>query len=393
MRTVTLILVDDDGKLLGALPPFPAEVPFWPEVGGVVTTVRERFGIDVAVLRILFTSLPVPHGGEVTYLAQTGGVPSVDLAPVEVDLDDHPHRAAYARVGGPAASLAWAADALDAAGVGPITGVLQQRTWNLSVIWRIATAGGPVWLKQVPSFFAHEGAVIGWLATVGGGPSLIAAAEGRMLLHDIPGDDLYAADAGVRDAVAADLHRYQLAAVGDVERLAALGVPDRRGALLGAQLAGVVAAHGGGDPRLEALAAGLPARLAELAACGLPETLVHGDLHPGNVRGDLHPDGARTIIDWGDSFLGHPGFDILRITERGVTDDERAAITAAWADRWRADVPGCDPERALELLVPLAALRNAAIYAAFVAAIEPAEHPYHSSDVDFWLDHASKLPA
>ena len=30
---------------------------------------------------------------------------------------------------------------------------------------------------------------------------------------------------------------------------------------------------------------GLPARLDRLAACGLPDTLVHGDFHSGNFRG------------------------------------------------------------------------------------------------------------
>jgi len=28
----------------------------------------------------------------------------------------------------------------------------------------------------------------------------------------------------------------------------------------------------------------LPARLARIERCGLPDTLVHGDLHPGNTR-------------------------------------------------------------------------------------------------------------
>lgn len=41
----------------------------------------------------------------------------------------------------------------------------------------------------------------------------------------------------------------------------------------------------------------LPTRLVQLEACGMPETLVHGDYHPGNWRGivlDL------TILDRGD---------------------------------------------------------------------------------------------
>ena len=36
---------------------------------------------------------------------------------------------------------------------------------------------------------------------------------------------------------------------------------------------------------LEALLAELPARVAAIADCGVPDTLVHGDFHSGNVAG------------------------------------------------------------------------------------------------------------
>ena len=54
--------------------------------------------------------------------------------------------------------------------------------------------------------------------------------------------------------------------------------------------------------------AGLPDRVAAVAACGVPDTLVHGDFHPGNVAG--RPDDY-VILDWGDSFVGHPLLDEL----------------------------------------------------------------------------------
>ena len=60
-------------------------------------------------------------------------------------------------------------------------------------------------------------------------------------------------------------------------------------------------------------------------------------------------------------------------------------LVAAWSARWRASVPGCDPDRALALLRPVVALRSAAIYADFLAGIEPSEHPYHKPDVPHWL--------
>ena len=250
-----------------------------------------------------------------------------------------------------------------------------------------------MWLKQVPRFFAHEPAVLRWLAGYDIPPLLAADDAGRMLLDHVDGEDLYDAGPAVRAGIAADMHRIQTAAAGRLPELLAIGVPDRRSPRLLDVITGTVAAHGHGDPRLTALADGLPARLAEVAACGLPDTLVHGDLHPGNARGRGgrgHSRRTTVLIDWGDSSIGHPAFDILRLTD-GLSDVDSAALTAAWADRWRADVPGCRPERALDLLRPVAALNSAATYAGFLSYIEPSEHPYHAADVPACLERAADL--
>jgi hypothetical protein len=377
-RVVTLALVDEAGEPLGALPPYRVDVPYWPEVASVVSGARTRFGVDVAVLRILHARRPVPHGGAVTYLAQaSGAVPARYLTPVDVDLSPDPHRAPYAQPGGPGRTLSWA---------GSPARYAQQRTWNLSAIWRIERATGPVWLKQVPWFFRHEAAVVRWVAERAGPglvpPLLDADGAGRLLLDHVSGADLYGGAPGVRAAIAADLHRIQLAAATDTAALRAAGVPYRR---FLDDIPAVVARYGDGDPRLAELVAGLDARLASVAACGVPDTLVHGDLHPGNVRGDGV---RRVLIDWGDSFVGHPGFDILHLTSDLAADDAEALVDA-WAARWRAAVPDSDPRRAVELLRPVAALRNAAVYAGFLGWIEPAEYPYHAADVPDWLGRAA----
>ena len=53
--------------------------------------------------------------------------------------------------------------------------------------------GQTVWLKVVPHFFIHEGAL---LALMGGArvPTLLGHDGGRMLLAEIIGEDLYAAE-------------------------------------------------------------------------------------------------------------------------------------------------------------------------------------------------------
>jgi hypothetical protein len=379
-RTVTLVLVDASGTPLGALPPVEVDLPWWPEVAEVVAAVRSRWGLDVQVLRLLSTDRPVPHGGHVTYLAQVFEPPGFTLAPADADLSPQPLRAPYANPGGPAASVAWAREAL---GRDDVTAV-QQRTWNLSMIWRLDAAGAPVaWLKQVPPMFAHEPAV---LALAGGfAPGLVpavlaAAAPGRMLLAHVPGEDRHDAGEEFCAAVAEDFHPLQVHFAGRVDDLLAAGVPDRRSE---ADRFARVA-----DPFLDTidglgeLTDDLPRRLAALEECGLPATLVHGDLHPGNVRDD---GGTRVIVDWGDSVVAHPGYDILRLAE-GLPEPH--GLLAAWAARWRAAVPGSDPERAVTLLRPVAELHAAAVYADFLDRIEPAERPYHAADVPARLSAA-----
>jgi len=382
-RTVTLVLADHAGAPLGALPPFEVSTPWWQDVAEVVAGA----GTDVHVLRLLHGDRPAPPGGHVTYLAQlTAPLSSLSsaLTPVDVDLTPQPHRAAYAEPGGPATSIGWAVESLAALGTHGAT-AHQQRTWNLSAIWRLDAAGAPVaWLKQVPSFFAHEPAALGLVGGVAPGlvpPLLAAGAEGRMLLAHVPGADRYGAGADLCATIAAAFHPVQAHFVGRTDELSAAGIPDRP--LDAARFARVAEPYLATIDGLRELIDDLPRRFAEVAQCGLPDTLVHGDLHPGNTRTD--DDGHVSIMDWGDCTIGNPAFDILRLT--GELDDP-APLIAEWARGWRETVPGSDPVRAVELLRPVAALRGAAAYSAFLAAIEPAEWPYHAADVPAGLTEA-----
>jgi hypothetical protein len=383
---VTLVLLDPAGAPLGALPPVHVDFPYWQEVSDVVAAVRARDGIDVQVLRLLDVEGEFGGPARVTYLAQVAGAAPVGLAPAGPDLSPHPLRAAYAEPGGPAASVRWAVAALESLG-SPGAVAVQQRTWNLSAIWRLDVAGAPVaWLKQVPRFFAHEAATLALVAGVAPAlvPPLLAAGEqGRMLLAHVPGQDGYDADAAVRARIAEEFHPVQAAFAGRPDDLLATGMPDAR--LDPAALAGVAGPHLADVDGLAALVDDLPRRLAAIAGCGLPDTLVHGDLHPGNVRvgGD-----RLVLMDWGDSTLGHPALDILRLTG-GLPAAESGDLIAAWALRWRRTVPGSDPQRAVELIRPVAHLRHAAVYAGFLAAIEPSEHPYHAADVAHHLRAAA----
>jgi Phosphotransferase enzyme family len=397
-RRVTLVLVNCGGVVLGALPEYTVALPYWQEVSDVVAVAQQRFGVGVSVLRLLTAERAEPPGGAVTYLAELDGGPATEIRPIaglrpptpdEARLADQDEvlRLPYARPGGPDASVAWAIGHLPAGAV-----ATQQRTWNLSAIWRLADPGGSAWLKQVPPFFAHEASVVGWVADAvpGGVPEVIATdpVGRRLLLRNVDGEDLYDSPVEVRARILALSHRIHLRSMDAVEDLVSAGVPDRRGQRLTSWASGTLEDHVRGHPASSLLLA-LPELIDAIEACGFPDVLVHGDLHPGNAIGSPS---EPTLIDWGDSFVGHPGFDALRLTV-GLDANDSVAMLASWASTWRSVAPGSDPERALPLLRVVECLRLAAVYADFVARIEPSESRYHAADVPTWLDRAVEAAA
>ena len=378
-----------DGTVLGALPPLQLEMPWWPEAHDVAAAAREQFGIDVVLLRLVAARSDQPFGGAVTYLAETSGRPDVPLEPWAADvLADEPLRAPWARPGGPTALLGWADEQLGGRGIERTGPPEQMRSWNLSGIWRLPTTVGRVWFKAVPEFFAHEGDVIDWIGSPPA-PRLVGHARGRALMLEAPGAPNHDTRGPALEPMVQALTRLQERAVAHTDELLAMGVPDRR---LSRMLARVesVAEHWGHSlapherGALTALVGELPMRLAQIDSCGVPDTLVHGDFHPGNVVGTP---GSYVLIDWGDSFVGHPLIDELAFTQRLDANDR--ALAGRWfVDAWHHIAPGAEPEHAADLLRPVLPLLAAVMYADFCAAIEPDERVYHRSDVGRMLHQA-----
>ena len=364
----------------------------------VVSAVREAYDLDVVVLRMLDSERPRPHGGGVTYLAEVaapiGRSPRAAeaLLPFDVELDDQPLRLPWAVPGGPDADLRWAEEVLLARRIERVGPAEQIRSWNLSSIWRLPLAtGGSAWLKAVPPFFAHEGAMLRRLQG-DAVPRLLGHDGHRVLLADIPGEDQYDADEPELLEMVSMLVPLQASWIGRVDDLLRMGLPDWRGPGLTARIADVVQRRSADLPPADAgvLAAfvdGLPARFTAVAACGLPDTLVHGDFHPGNVRGTP---GNLTLLDWGDCGVGHPLLDLPAFLE-AVPAAGRERIRAHWLDAWTSAVPGCDAARAGGLLAPVAAARQAVIYQTFVDSIEPVERRHHDADAVEWLSRTAAL--
>jgi len=386
-RRVALVVVGPDGDVIGQMDPFVVDTPWWQDLAPVAA-----LHPDLVILRLLHVDADPtgPMGGEVTYLAQAVRRPR-GLRPFIGSnswLADDPLRMPWARPGGPQSDLEWVASHVEFAGA-PV----QDRSWNLSAIWRVPVADGDVWLKCVPSFLAHEANVI---ARLGPSPSLphVLAADGhRILLAPLPGVDGYGATVADEESIIATLVDLQCSLDRRAADRTALqnAVPSWHRDTLRATTVDLLDrdAHEFGRrrfPHIDQAVVRWDRTFAAIEACGIEDTLLHGDPHPGNAR---IGHGPPVIFDWGDSGWGNPLLD-LAVVDRAPTD-RREHLEGFWLDRWRAARPGTDPHQAFGLLRPFAGLRAAAVYQRFLDHIEASERVYHRDDVEQCLQRAEIL--
>jgi len=389
-RIARIVLVTPDGAPLGVLPDFAVDLPWWQEVWPLVEGARDRFGAQITVLRMLGVGEPGPDGVVITYLAESPA-PVAAVRPWDGALDEQPLRLPYAKPGGPAADLAWAAGVLAAHNIALDAPPYQARTWNLSSLWRLSAGGKTFWLKVTPPFMAFEGALIEALAG-GPVPTLLGHDGARILMPEIPGEDGYGATEPLLSQMVDLITPLQHGWAGRTDQLLQLGLNDWRAGPLATAIAETFERNAEQltpqvRARLAPFIGAIGRRLADAAACGPPDTLVHGDFHPGNLRWD----GARlTLLDWGDAGVGHPLLDEPAFLERTPPADA-PRLQQRWHAAWRAAAPGSDPARASALLAPIAALRQAVVYQGFLDCIEPSEHPYHRTDPLERLARAAEL--
>jgi Phosphotransferase enzyme family len=381
-RTVSALVTWDD-TYLGAIGPFALDVPWWVEVEPVVAHIREALGVPVFVLRLLTV-----EGGEgardghVTYHVAALERPAAGLLnprPVDLAVLTGPEdlRLPWARVEGIREALTWASDALRTAGRPPTGPAVQYRTWNLAALFRLPTEPSPAWLKLTPAFASDEATAIAAFASVDPAlvPPVIAAGPGRMLLDHLPGEDCWDAPAEIITSAVQRLVAAQAALADGPDGFPA-GLPDRRS--LADQIQALLDGPVSGELRPAEVAAArtLLSRFQALDECGLPDTIVHGDFHPGNWRSD---GGPPVVLDWADAHIGNPALDGLRARDF-LPESKRPIAARAWIQAWTLRRPGCDPARALSVAEPLGHLAYAVRYQEFLDGIEPSERIYHLGD-------------
>jgi aminoglycoside phosphotransferase (APT) family kinase protein len=124
-----------------------------------------------------------------------------------------------------------------------------------------------------------------------------------------------------------------------------------------------------------------------LASFGLPETLVHGELHGGNVAVQ---NGEFVYFDWTDVCISHPFFDMLNIffeEDTAVRSQLRDAYLAEWTDF----APMDRLLAAWSLAEVLGAVHHAVSYWQIMANVEERNQYQLDWALPFWLRQILKL--
>jgi phosphotransferase family enzyme len=351
------------------------------ELSPLIEAGRTAIGVDVAVLRVY-----PPVDGTATVLV----LPLDDLSCTEmrdwIDGEAAPASPQWSTKAFRGEITAWASRSL-----GQIQDLHQVRIWDLSWVARAECGERGAYIKATghSPLFADEGVVSTTLARLFPDrvPAPIATDSARnwMILPDLGPSRRLDSDKPEYERFIRDFARMQIESAAHVDELLDGGFVDRRPewtATTGREWLDAAAL----DTLPEsdrARAAGildqLPDHVARLSKGGLPNTLLHGDIHSGNTIGN--GDGF-WYIDWSDASVGHPFLDMftIRLTE-GARGDE---LKEAYLDEWRdAGYTGLD--ETWEAAGVVMAAHHAISYAALTSAIEPPVEPDLLEMIPQWL--------
>jgi hypothetical protein len=417
-----VLMLPDAGAGSGAtegasLPHWIATEPqFWHVVGPINQQMRERFGVEATVLRCIDRSRDAETGDRHRTYAMENHSPSWTLPAgarwvgekelAELDLarprdlallqrwfvetraeNVPPKRVAWARAGWIEDASAWIGTQVDRSGNAVVGPIEQLRTWQRSCVLRASTTSGAVYFKAVPPMFALEPRLTRALAEQypTHSPEVLAVDEDRhwLLTREFGGRPLEPVSEIERweEAVRA-YARIQADSAPGIERLMALGCPDRRlerlaaaidplvedtSLLLPGQEHGLSAAEIG---QLRRLAPRLKAMCDELAGYRVPPSLEHGDFYYGQI---FETDGSVLFIDWSDSSVAHPFFSMFLFSRYAEMEqrfppvpDARARLREAYLEPWTVYESMDRLIAAFELAQLLAAVHGAVFYQQFV---------------------------
>lgn len=413
---LSIFLCPTSGGNEWALPTYMPEDGFFPVVGPLNNGLKESLGLDVITLRCLNVEIDreVKRSLDAVYCMENRSpdwtpsglarwVNREELAGLQLTIDGQrptiedwfsdmergtipPRRAPWAVRGWYDAATQWMRDQLALYSIEMEGPPEQIKQWGISCILKARTSSGDYYLKAANSLFAREPVITEALSRLYPGQvpnplaMLVEPEQGWMLLRDFGGHDL-------REATASELAeplrahaRMQIGCIEQVDGLLASGFADRRLSVLAAQARDLLAdpASLGGltDEEAGKLKAALPQierMCLQLESYGIPQTMVHGDFHAGNI---ISREGKHLVFDWTDACIAHPFLDLVTITDNddsgSMTEDERNRLLNAYLGEWIAYASMSTLLEAARLARVLGALHQAISYKQIIASLEDA---------------------
>ncbi|GHD21958.1 phosphotransferase family protein [Streptomyces galbus] len=280
---------------------------------------------------------------------------------------------------------------------GPVEDV---KHWALSAVLRCPTSGGTVFHKQSLPSLAHEGRVLALLA--GRHPGLVPEVlspgppEEGWCTREValrPGTELPAEERGRALAVLGAVQRdwlgrtAELTAAGcwvrTAHALAGLAAPAGRSDLFGPGSGVPGALSAAESARLAGAFDRLPGLCAELATAPPGESLVHGDLHPGNW-GVTRAAGRTVFLDWAEASVGHPFLDVAAALRSCPDPTVRARALDRYFASWSPLMSAAECRQAWRLAAPVAAFNQLVTYTHFADVAEPHERPGWAPRLLWW---------
>jgi phosphotransferase family enzyme len=220
----------------------------------------------------------------------------------------------------------------------------------------------------------------------------IEPAEGWLLMRDLGPRTLGEEPEAEWARGASLLAQVQRVWVGGHDDLLAAGAQRRPLGDLIDRLPGLLEIDGLGDrigrARRDAWSAALPRLIDaanELADVGLPDALIHGDMHPWNIA---VADAGLRVFDWSDAAIGQSFLDLAVFLGRRNDIARRLAMRDAYIDGWAGVAPRDRLERASVLAMGVGAIYQVMTYQTLLPALPPEDAQSYTGADASWLELA-----
>jgi hypothetical protein len=396
-----------------------------PPTEALLTALGNRLGVRLTSLRFRPAGNEARDSGTVVFhlepLTATDDLRYADIAEVRAGLAtlepaeareevrwwlDHldsqadPREGPWTRAGWFERASAWTISRLTEVGLPPTEPPKIMYQDVLGTVLRTRSGDRATYMKCPVPYFRAEVTIAAALArrTAHMVPEVLAVepAEGWLLMGDV-GDRILGkqpestwAD-GIRQIPA-----LQRAWIGHTDELAAAGAQVRPVDSLAAALPGFLDRGGLADrlePDVRARWIEALPRLVDMChqldAIGLPDTVVHGDMHPWNIA--MNDTGLR-VFDWSDGAVGHPFVDLPPFLWRAKDVAFVPGLQAAYLDGWSDFMPRDRLQTAADLATTVGALYQVETYLRLIPALDPHDHKAFDKADARWLTRALETP-